>query len=102
MAVDSSAGTPKHINKVVYGDQVLIDLTQCSLIAPSDLLSGTTAYNRAGELLTGTTPRYGSSKDEIGEYLYDIEMIHDSDGDAILGSEDEHDYLYARHIWRKM
>ena len=42
------------INKVVFGDTTLIDLTQSTLDSAGKILSGTTAYDRAGNLLTGT------------------------------------------------
>ena len=42
------------INKVVYGSTPLIDLTDSTLSDPSDLMSGVTAYDRTGTLLTGT------------------------------------------------
>ena len=42
------------INKVVYGSTTLIDLTDSTLSDPSDLMSGVTAYDRTGTLLTGT------------------------------------------------
>ena len=42
------------INKVIYGDTTLIDLTQSSLDSAGQILSGTTAYGRDGTLLTGT------------------------------------------------
>lgn len=42
------------INKVVYGNTTLIDLTDSTLSDPSDLKSGVTAYDRSGVLLTGT------------------------------------------------
>ncbi len=40
-------------NKVVYGDQTLIDLTDSTLQSSDELLSGVTAYDRSGTLLTG-------------------------------------------------
>lgn len=42
------------INKVVYGSTTLIDLTNSTLNSPTQLLSGVTAYTRAGTLITGT------------------------------------------------
>ena len=41
------------INKVVYGDQTLVDLTQDSVEA-SNLLEGETAHDRSGNPVTGT------------------------------------------------
>lgn len=41
------------INKVVYGDQTLIDISDATLSA-ADLLEGLVAYNRAGERIIGS------------------------------------------------
>ena len=51
------------INKVVYGGNTLIDLSN-STVTPETLLEGETAYNAAGELITGT----GS----LGAVRYDV------------------------------
>lgn len=40
-------------NKVIYGDKVLIDLTQ-DTVDPASLLSGATAHDKSGALITGT------------------------------------------------
>ena len=42
------------INKVVYGDETLIDLTDSTLTTSDEIVSGVSAYNRSGELLVGT------------------------------------------------
>lgn len=41
------------INKVVYGNQTLLDLTADS-VTPEKLAAGVTAHNKAGEVITGT------------------------------------------------
>lgn len=51
------------VNKVVYGGNTLIDLSG-STVTPETLLEGETAYNAAGELITGT----GS----LGAVRYDV------------------------------
>ena len=43
----------EHINKVVFGNQTLIDLTADTITA-ADLLSGATAHDRSGATITGT------------------------------------------------
>ena len=48
------------INKVVYGTTTLIDLTTSTLNDSAQLLSGVTAYDRSGNLLTGTATTTGS------------------------------------------
>lgn len=42
------------VNKVVYGETTIIDLTQSTLDDASQILAGTTAYDRGGNLLAGT------------------------------------------------
>lgn len=43
----------QYVNKVVYGNQTLIDLTS-DTINPDVLVQGYTAHNRAGEIINGT------------------------------------------------
>lgn len=43
-----------NINKVVFGNTTLIDLTDSTLNDPSQLASGVTAYDRTGTKITGT------------------------------------------------
>lgn len=43
------------INKVIYGGEVLLDLTG-DTVTPDKLLSGTTTHDKSGELIEGTCP----------------------------------------------
>ena len=43
----------KHINKVIYGNKTLIDLTG-DTVEPSKVLSGVTAHDKSGSPITGT------------------------------------------------
>ena len=43
-----------NINKVVFGNQTLIDLSTTTLSAANQLANGITAYDRAGNVITGT------------------------------------------------
>ena len=43
-----------NINKVVFGSATLIDLTTSTLSSADQIVSGVTAYDRGGNLLTGT------------------------------------------------
>lgn len=45
---------PNNINKVVYGNQTLIDLTTDTLTSTDQLASGITAHDRSGAVITGT------------------------------------------------
>lgn len=47
-------------NKVIYGDQTLIDLTS-DTVAAASMLAGITAHNAAGAPITGTIPTKTSS-----------------------------------------
>lgn len=53
---------PKEINKVIYGDNVLIDLTQ-DTVSPAKLIEGSTAHNARGEVITGISKRCPRSVD---------------------------------------
>lgn len=50
------------ISKVIYGGQVLIDLTNDTVVADK-LLAGYTAHGANGELITGTCPFDANTKD---------------------------------------
>lgn len=41
------------VNKIIYGDRTLIDLTG-DTVTPEKMLSGTTAHDKSGEPITGT------------------------------------------------
>lgn len=41
------------VNKVIYGNETLIDLTELT-VTPDKLVKGATAINKAGEVITGT------------------------------------------------
>lgn len=43
-----------NINKVVFGNQTLIDLTSDTLASASQLLDGVTAHDRTGAIITGS------------------------------------------------
>ena len=45
---------PDYINKVVFGNQTLIDLTSDTLNSTSQLLYGVTAHDRSGATITGS------------------------------------------------
>ena len=42
------------INRVVFGNSALLDLSTVTLSQASDLMSGVTALDKTGTLLTGT------------------------------------------------
>ena len=51
------------INKVIYGNQTLIDLTQDD-ITPADLASGKTAHDASGAVITGTNTYDSDTSDD--------------------------------------
>lgn len=57
-----------YVNKVVLGNQTIMDLTQDS-VEPSNLLEGETAHSRSGEPITGTAKQGHSILNKIGTLL---------------------------------
>ena len=52
-------------NKVIYGEDVLIDLTGDS-VTPADLTKGVTAHDKSGALITGTSTKDADTQDATG------------------------------------
>lgn len=50
-----------NINKVVYGGNTLIDLTDSTLSSTDQLMQGVTAYDRSGTKITGTATGGGTA-----------------------------------------
>lgn len=65
------------INKIQYGNTVLIDLTSDTVTADK-LMQGYTAHDRSGALITGTATG-GIDGDNLG---YGLSLV----GSAIVGS----------------
>lgn len=75
-----------NINKVVFGNQTLIDLSTTTLSQASQLANGVTAYDRAGNVITGTASGGGSNPYALVTGEYDInggKIVH------ITGAVDE-------------
>ena len=99
-----------NVNKVVFGNQTLIDLTNSTLSSADQLAQGVTAYDRGGNLLTGTASggtaaisvvdtldSHGgtirtitgvdiSSDTVTAAHLEQGYTAHDAEGNAILGT----------------
>jgi hypothetical protein len=45
----------QYVNKVVFGDETLIDLSS-DTIAANKMLNGTTAHDKSGALISGNIP----------------------------------------------
>lgn len=56
-----------NINKVVFGNQTLIDLSTTTLSQASQLANGVTAYDRAGNVITGTASGGGSKNVQVAQ-----------------------------------
>lgn len=67
------------INKVVYGNTTLIDLTDSNLTDSSQLPSGVSAYSRAGILLEGTAEYMPVISNPTGNMI----LVSDSNGYAV-------------------
>ena len=62
----------QHVNKVVFGNQTIIDLTSDSITA-ADLASGVTAHDASGAVITGTNTKDSDTSNDdalVGEILY--------------------------------
>ena len=64
-------------NKIVYGGQTLIDLTE-DTVTPETLKQGVTAHDAAGEIITGTLVPSGGvvQESDINFYDYDGTLLH--------------------------
>lgn len=63
-----------NINKVVFGNQTLIDLSTTTLSSTDQLERGVTAYDRAGNVITGTSTGTGAggiTQDQDGYLVLD-------------------------------
>ena len=67
------------VNKVIYGDTTLIDLTQSSLSNSDELVSGVTAFDRSGNMLTGTA----DFMDLVDNPTADDILVTDANGQAV-------------------
>ena len=69
------------INKVVYGNTTLIDLTDSTLSQANEILSGVTAYDRTGTKITGTLEVYPDG-DNLGYGITTGAIV----GTAVVGT----------------
>lgn len=90
-----------NVNKVVYGNQTLIDLTNSTLSSADQLAQGVTAYDRGGNLLTGTASGGGSAisvvdtTDSHGGTVRTITAVDISDTTAIASDVAQGKYFYT-------
>lgn len=67
------------INKVIYGDTPIMDLTDSTLENSDQLVSGVTAYDRSGTKLTGTA----NYMDLVSNPVVDDILVTDATGQAV-------------------
>lgn len=70
------------INKVVYDNQTLIDLTDSTLTSSDELVEGVIAYDRSGNRITGTA----DYMDKVDNPTANRVLIDDGNGQAIDSS----------------
>lgn len=73
-------------NKIIYGDKVLIDLTQ-DTVEPSKLALGVTAHDKSGEIITGTNTFDAdtSDADAVASEILDTKIAY-VNGVKVVGS----------------
>lgn len=73
-------------NKIIYGDQVLIDLTQ-DTVEPSKLALGVTAHDKSGEIITGTNTFDADTSDAnaVASEILDTKIAY-VNGVKVVGS----------------
>lgn len=67
----------QYVNKVVYNDSTLIDLTE-DTITPESLLSGYTAHDRSGAFINGTAAiptKVSDLENDVG-YLVETDIVN--------------------------
>lgn len=84
------------INKVVYGDQTLIDLTGDTVEA-SNLLEGETAHTRSGSPVTGTAKQGHIIKDADGTEMTQRPAIKFADADVSDDSTNQQTVVEVMH-----
>ena len=86
------------VNKVVYGSEVLIDLTGDTVKADK-LLSGYTAHGANGELITGTLSTSASTS-PLEPYVIDRECEHIVEN-GVWKSYDSYAHVYVYKVKKK-
>ncbi len=91
-----------NINKVVYGNTTLIDLSTTTLSETSQLANGITAYDRAGNVITGTASGSGTgtvviedTTDSHGGTVRTITAVDISDTTAVAADVAQGKYFYT-------
>lgn len=75
MAAPETSGGETTKSKVVYGDKVLIDLTE-DTVTPATLKSGVTAHDASGAKITGTLDIAPPKESDINFWDYDGTLLY--------------------------
>lgn len=75
MAAPEISGGETTKSKIVYGDKVLIDLTE-DTVAPATLKSGVTAHDASGAKITGTLDTAQPKESDINFWDYDGTLLY--------------------------
>lgn len=90
-----------NINKVIFGNTTLIDLTDSTLNDPSQLANGVTAYDRTGTKITGTASggtaaiSVVDTTDSHGGTIRTITALDISDTTAVASDVAQGKYFYT-------
>lgn len=75
MAAPEISGGETKKSKIVYGDKVLIDLTE-DTVTPATLKSGVTAHDASGAKITGTLDTAPPKESDINFWDYDGTLLY--------------------------
>ena len=75
MAAPEISGAETTKNKIVYGDKVLVDLTE-DTVTPATLKSGVTAHDASGAMITGTLDTAPPEESDINFWDYDGTLLY--------------------------
>lgn len=75
MAAPEISGGETTKSKIVYGDKVLIDLTE-DTVTPATLKSGVTAHDASGAKITGTLDTTPPKESDINFWDYDGTLLY--------------------------
>lgn len=85
-------------NKIIYGGETLIDLTE-DTVSAEFLCEGITAHDKTGEIITGTMPAGGNDSDKIDRILtagLTDGYKHYSDDGTIISTTDSENRILTK------